>query len=586
MENGRKLMIFTSPSTIYCILSTIFALAVAGCSILPEQGGAFPSPAPFISPTPIFVLVYEDDFSSQDSGWDDAFDKYTMKQYGGFKYHITISAPNLFAWGLANRDLADFVLQVEAAHEEGAYNNSYGILFRFQDEKNFYRFDVSGDGFYLLSKFVNGQWENLVDWTESEHIKKGHSTNFLKVSCLGPRISVYVNGELLAEVEDSTFQQGDIGFFAGTFGEPQVHISFDNLKVWAPQGTMLALRPTATPPPSPQRVEFPPTPTLPNMPKPQLLLPKETATAQPTITPTPTLETMPDYVSASQPKPHKASALEGKIAFPAYDPERGTYDIYIANVDGSDRRRILTEASQPALNSKGTHIAYRSWASDQRGLIARPLEGEDVWRFVLYHEAARPSWAPDDQMFLFHSRQEADRRSRLYYTEGTALRTFRRTGIDVFGESPCWMPDRRIVYRACEYGRCGLYIMNFDGSFPQQLTTDVSDTSPASSPDGFLAFMTHRDGNWEIYTLDLKTGALNRLTENEANDGLPTWSPDGKRIAFVSDRNGQWSIWVMNPDGSEQYQLFPMGGSPDGPVRNVPEHESQGWTEERISWSP
>jgi TolB protein len=76
-----------------------------------------------------------------------------------------------------------------------------------------------------------------------------------------------------------------------------------------------------------------------------------------------------------------------------------------------------------------------------------------------------------------------------------------------------------------------------------------------------------------------------RLTNNHANDGLPAWSPDGRKIAFASDRDGVWSIWAMNPDGSGQTKLFDMGGSPDG-VIGFDVNNSRGWLEERISWAP
>ncbi len=578
----------------------VMALISVSCSGSLTQD--LPTPSPSVAPTVSFVLAYEDDFSDQDSGWDDAFDKYTMKQYGGHQYHIAISAPNLSAWGLANRDLADFVLEVESKLEEGAYSNSYGIIFRFQDKDNFYRFDILGDGFYLVSKLLDGQWETLVDWTESPYINVGHASNILKVVCQGSQIGVYANDQLLAELEDDSFPQGDIGFFASTFSESEAHVSFDNLKIWTAGGVAVALRPTATPvpptdtPPPPTETPIPPSPTapLPNMPKPRKSevtptsgpTPTPTATSTTTPTPTPTLEAMPEYVIASQPKPKDAPTLSGKFAFPLFDPERRTYDIYIANPDGSDRKKVATEASQPDLSSDGTHIVFRSWASDKRGLVARELSGENEWRFIVYSEAARPSWALNDQMFLFHSRQESDRRARVYRTDGTNIRTFRRQEIDVFGDVPACLPDGRILYRACEYGRCGIYLMNLDASFPVRLTDDMSDTTPKTSPDGLIAFMSRRDGNWEIYVMDSEGKNLSRLTDNQANDGLPTWSPDGTMIAFLSDRNGQWGLWVMNADGSNQYELFDLGGSPDGSVHNASDYESVGWTEERISWSP
>ena len=218
-------------------------------------------------------MVYEDDFSDSFGGWDDAFDAYTTKQYGNNRYQIEVTASNLVAWGLANRDVADFEIEVEARLEDGADENSYGVLFRFQDRENFYRFDISGDGFFLLSKFVNGEWITLVDWTESQFINAGLDTNnILKVSAFGPNVTVWANGQQLTSVIDDSLEHGNFGFFAGTFNEPNVWVSYDNLKLWVPAGqeraiTMIptATRPSAAPlpppPPPPSPTTVPPTDT-------------------------------------------------------------------------------------------------------------------------------------------------------------------------------------------------------------------------------------------------------------------------------------------------------------------------------------
>ncbi|HMR63434.1 MAG TPA: FHA domain-containing protein, partial [Anaerolineae bacterium] len=192
------------------------------------------------------TLVYEDDFSDSFGGWDDAFDQYTRKVYGNNRYQIEVQASNLVAWGLANRDVADFELEVEAKLEDGDQKNSYGVLFRFQDRENFYRFDISGDGYYLFSKFIDGEWSTLIDWTQSQFINTGGAPNILKVSAFGPNIALWANGQQLATLSDDALAHGNFGFFAGTFAEPYAWVSYDNLKLWSPASTELTLIPTAT----------------------------------------------------------------------------------------------------------------------------------------------------------------------------------------------------------------------------------------------------------------------------------------------------------------------------------------------------
>ncbi len=70
-----------------------------------------------------------------------------------------------------------------------------------------------------------------------------------------------------------------------------------------------------------------------------------------------------------------------------------------------------------------------------------------------------------------------------------------------------------------------------------------------------IAFHSDRDGNPEIYVMDADGSNVTRLTNDPADDGFPTWSPDGSRIAFFSDRDGNPEIYVMDADGSNVTRL-------------------------------
>jgi Tol biopolymer transport system component/outer membrane protein assembly factor BamD (BamD/ComL family) len=115
----------------------------------------------------------------------------------------------------------------------------------------------------------------------------------------------------------------------------------------------------------------------------------------------------------------------------------------------------------------------------------------------------------------------------------------------------------RIAFTSDRDGNDEIYVMNADGSGLVNLTNhDANDRKPSWSPDGtHIAFASDRNGAYGIYVMEADGGGVTRLTSNLADDDHPAWSPDGKHIAFTSDHDGNWEIHVMNADGSGQTNL-------------------------------
>ena len=131
-----------------------------------------------------------------------------------------------------------------------------------------------------------------------------------------------------------------------------------------------------------------------------------------------------------------------------------------------------------------------------------------------------------------------------------------------------------IAYASDQDGDFEIWVMKADGSNQYKLTdNNAMDISPAWSPDGAqIAFITDRDGNDEVYLMNADGGNIRRLTYTTgASESFPAWSPDGTQISFDSDRDGDWNIYVMASDGADPQRLTDSPGddwisswSPDG----------------------
>lgn len=229
----------------------------------------------------------------------------------------------------------------------------------------------------------------------------------------------------------------------------------------------------------------------------------------------------------------------------------------------------------PAFSPDGGKIAYSAYVDGKQGIWIMSIEEGESNSSVLTDVVAgvHPSWSPDGKRLVFHALTES--REPPYFKSEIFIVDVEEKKPQPIGEgyNPSWSPKGdKIAY---VYQR-NLWVMDVNGENKERLTEKGYNDYPSWSPDGKkLVFFSDND----IKILDLQTKKITSLTNSDWN-GYPSWSPKGDKIVFVSTRDKlseeksssrQYDLWIMNPDGTNLQPLtnnkfresFPSW-SPDG----------------------
>ena len=213
--------------------TTALVLIAAVCLAVVSCTGEFTSDS---TATPDNAL-YIDDFSLGSArNWQLEQDELGKTEIENGKLNIAVNQSNTMQYAtLLERTFDNFILEVEVSAIAGEGGNSFGVLFRMRDPSQFYRFDITSDGRFMLERAnPDDTWTRyLNDWTSSDAIEIGAS-NLLRIEAYGPELSFFINGILVHQVEDAQYSNGQIALDAGTFENSTVTAAFDNLKIQSP----------------------------------------------------------------------------------------------------------------------------------------------------------------------------------------------------------------------------------------------------------------------------------------------------------------------------------------------------------------
>jgi Tol biopolymer transport system component len=214
------------------------------------------------------------------------------------------------------------------------------------------------------------------------------------------------------------------------------------------------------------------------------------------------------------------------------------------------------ENAFPAWSPDGSKIVFQSNRSGEWHLYVMNPDGTEVRDLTPSSKDCRnPSFSPDGSRIVFYSEMSGNDEIYVMSADGSGLRNL--TNHPARDIHPHWSPDgKKIVFNSMRDDKeaFDVYVMGADGSGVARLeATREEETCAQYSPDGkkLVLLRGFANGNDDVIVTgpDMKD-PTNLSASPYANEGWPSWSPDGKRVLFSSNRTGVFVIYVVNADGT------------------------------------
>jgi TolB protein len=233
----------------------------------------------------------------------------------------------------------------------------------------------------------------------------------------------------------------------------------------------------------------------------------------------------------------------------------GDYEIAVMKSDGTARRVLTKNRSAdryPDWMPDGRHIVFTSDRDGDAEIYSMRADGTDVVQLTANDALDRmPDVSPDGTQIVFSSDRVADAWCQIFVMDIGGQDVRRLVADDGDDHAPAWSPDgRRVAFEGGD-DNAVIEVVNADGSGHVRLTEGGEESDPAWTPDGRIAFDS--DGELAIMNQD-GTGAQT-IAATRGDEYRPSVSPDGRRLAFESDADGYFQVYVSLLDGTGARRL-------------------------------
>ena len=229
---------------------------------------------------------------------------------------------------------------------------------------------------------------------------------------------------------------------------------------------------------------------------------------------------------------------------------RDRADIYLADLDGSNLRRLVTGGmnTDPVFAPDGKSIAFVSDRDGDEDLYLYDIGADELHKLTdnLAQDFA-PDFAPDGKELVFVSNMDDPYKWEIYVVNVVSGRIGRLTDNKYWDGFPKYTANgQSIVFSSKRNGSEDIYVMRRDGGGVELLFSSAADDNDPTIVHENLLFKSQKDGEWEIYSYNIRNRQVARLTNNEWADWNPRISDDGSKLVVARRIKQRWVLYLVN----------------------------------------